>query len=404
MNMFFKYDIITTAVIILLITIGTIAIYSATFVADVDTGNYFIRQIIWAATGLILMFIISMIPVRFIIRFTYWFYGLSIFLLLMVLLFGKVGQGAERWLILGPINIQPSELAKLATVLAVSKFLSDKYADVNQIKYFSISVALILAPFLLIAQQPDLGTALVFVALTIPLLFWAGLKWFAIFTILTPVLTMLLSFNFWAFLILMVSITMVLIVSHRKPAVLVAVFLLNIIVGIATPYLWNQLRPYQQKRILTFVNPEQDPKGAGYQIIQSQVAIGSGGIWGKGYLNGSQTHLRFLPAQHTDFIFSVIGEEFGFAGVSLVMLLFLILIIRLIHIASLIREQFESMTVIGVATIITFHTIINVGMTIGLAPVTGLPLPFLSYGGSSLVANLLMIGIVLNISKNKVIR
>ncbi len=402
--MYVKYDIITTAIIIALIAIGTIAIYSATHIGDIDSGSYFVRQILWAVTGLILMFLVSMLPMRLINRFSYWLYGLAVFLLLMVLLFGKVGQGAERWLVIGPLHIQPSEISKLATVLAVSKYLSDKYANVNQLKYFSVAVLLILIPFALIARQPDLGTALVFLALAIPLLYWAGLNWFAIFIILTPVLTMILSFNFWAFLFLMIGITVVLVFSRRKPAILVAVFLLNIVVGIMTPYLWNQLRPYQQKRILTFVNPEQDPKGAGYQIIQSQVAIGSGGVWGKGYLNGSQTHLRFLPAQHTDFIFSVIGEEFGFTGISIVLFLFLVLILRLIHLASLIREQFESMIVIGITTTITFHTLINVGMTIGMAPVTGLPLPFLSYGGSSLVANLLMMGIVLNISRNKIIR
>jgi rod shape determining protein RodA len=202
----------------------------------------------------------------------------------------------------------------------------------------------------------------------------------------------------------MLTITIILILSGKKPIILVAVFLLNIVVGIVTPYLWNQLRPYQQQRILTFINPEQDPKGAGYQIIQSQVAIGSGGLWGKGYMNGTQTHLRFLPAQHTDFIFSVIGEEFGFVGVSAILLLFMLLIIRLIAIAGAIRQSFESMVVIGVATIILFHVIINIGMTIGMAPVTGLPLPFLSYGGSSLVANLIMMGIVLNISRTKYIK
>jgi rod shape determining protein RodA len=402
--MFLKYDVITTSIIVALIAIGTVAIYSATYAADIDTGNFFVKQLIWAVTGLSFMFFISLIPIRLINRFAYWIYGISIFLLIMVLFFGRIGQGAERWLVIGPVHIQPSELSKLATVLAVSKYLSDKYADVNQVRYFGISVLLILVPFLLIARQPDLGTALVFLALVIPLLFWAGLNWFAIFTILTPVLTMILSFNFWAFLFLMISISLVLVFSRKKPAILVAVFLLNIVVGIVTPYLWNQLRPYQQKRILTFVNPEQDPKGAGYQIIQSQVAIGSGGVWGKGYMNGSQTHLRFLPAQHTDFIFSVIGEEFGFAGITVVLLLFLILILRLIHIASLIREQFESMTVIGITTIIAFHTLINVGMTIGMAPVTGLPLPFLSYGGSALIANLMMMGIVLNISRNKINR
>jgi cell division protein FtsW (lipid II flippase) len=200
--MFLKYDVITTSIIVALIAIGTVAIYSATYAADIDTGNFFVKQLIWAVTGLSFMFFISLIPIRLINRFAYWIYGISIFLLIMVLFFGRIGQGAERWLVIGPVHIQPSELSKLATVLAVSKYLSDKYADVNQVRYFGISVLLILVPFLLIARQPDLGTALVFLALVIPLLFWAGLNWFAIFTILTPVLTMILSFNFWAFLFL----------------------------------------------------------------------------------------------------------------------------------------------------------------------------------------------------------
>jgi len=402
--MFGKYDYLTLILILALVGVGAIAIYSATSVADVDTNNFFVRQILWAVLGTIVMITVSFIPLRVINRFAYWFYGSALFFLLLVYAVGKVGQGAERWLILGPVHIQPSEFAKLATVLAVSKFLSDKYADVNRLKYFLISVGVILVPFILIARQPDLGTSLVFLALVIPVLFWAGLNWFSIFTILTPLLTMILSFNFFSFLFLMLTITIVLILSGKRPIILVSVFLLNIVVGIITPFLWDQLRPYQQQRILTFMSPEQDPKGAGYQIIQSQVAIGSGGIWGKGYMNGTQTHLRFLPAQHTDFIFSVIGEEFGFFGVSVILLIFMLLIIRLIAIASAIRQSFESMTVIGIATIILIHVIINIGMTIGMAPITGLPLPFLSYGGSSLMANLMMMGIVLNISRVKYIK
>ena len=402
--MFGKYDYLTLILIVALVGVGTIAIYSATSVADVDTNSFFVRQILWAVLGTIVMITVSFIPLRIINRFSYWFYGSALFFLLLVYAVGKVGQGAERWLVIGPIHIQPSEFAKLATVLAVSKFLSDKYADVNKLKYFLISVGLILVPFILIARQPDLGTSLVFLALVIPVLFWAGLNWFSIFTILTPLLTMILSFNFFSFLFLMLTITIVLILSGKKPIILVLVFLLNIFVGIITPFLWDQLRPYQQQRILTFISPEQDPKGAGYQIIQSQVAIGSGGIWGKGYMNGTQTHLRFLPAQHTDFIFSVIGEEFGFFGVSVILLIFMLLIIRLIAIASAIRQSFESMTVIGIATVILVHVIINIGMTIGMAPITGLPLPFLSYGGSSLMANLIMMGIILNISRIKYIK
>jgi rod shape determining protein RodA len=398
-----KYDYLTLGLILILITIGCFAIFSATYSTTAEENNFFSRQLLWCILGVLVMIGVSFISLKVINRFVYWFYLFCLFLLLLVFLVGKVGQGAERWLIVGPVYVQPSELAKLATILAVSKYLSDKYADVNKFKYFSIAVLLILMPFILIARQPDLGTALVFLALIIPLLYWAGLNWFNIFTILTPLLTMILSFSFWAFMILMISIVVVLAYSRRKPIVLVAVFLLNIGVGIATPYLWNQLRPYQQKRILTFVNPEKDPKGAGYQIIQSQVAIGSGGIWGKGYLKGSQTHLRFLPAQHTDFIFSVIGEEFGFIGASFILLVFLMLILRFIHIAAMIRGQFESLTIIGIVTVLFFHTIINIGMTIGMAPVTGLPLPFLSYGGSSLVVNMMMVGVVLNISRNKFI-
>ena len=399
-----KYDYLTLVLTVCLVCIGAFAIYSATGAGDAETGGYFMRQVLWAILGIVTMVGVSFVPLRLINRFTYWIYGFSLLLLLLVYAVGKVGMGAERWLVIGPVHIQPSEFAKLATVLAVSKFLSDKYANVNQLKYFAISVILILVPFALIARQPDLGTSLVFMAIAVPMLFWAGLNWFAIFTIFSPVLIMIVSFNFWAFLLVMLTISVIVFLSGKKPIIMVSVFLLNIIVGIITPYLWGQLRPYQQKRILTFINPEQDPKGAGYQIIQSQVAMGSGGVWGKGYLNGTQTHLRFLPAQHTDFIFSVIGEEFGFIGVSIILLIFLILIIRLIAIASAIRHPFESMTVIGIGMIILFHIIINIGMTIGLAPVTGLPLPFLSYGGSSLMANLVMIGIILNISKNKYVK
>ncbi len=396
-----KFDFLTIIVTVLLVVAGLFAIYSATHVGDTDSNGYFTKQLLWAISGFAVMTITIFLPIKIISRFSYLFYGLSLILLILVLFIGNVGQGAERWLVIGPIRIQPSELAKLATLLVVGKFLSSKYADVNKFKYLTIVLALIIIPFLLIARQPDLGTALVFLAIIIPILFWAGMNWFYLFVIVSLILTMILSFNLWAFMALMLLIVLILYLSQRKFIIAVSIFFLTIGVGIVTPTIWNQLHPYQQKRILTFINPEQDPRGAGYQIIQSQVAIGSGGIWGKGYLKGSQTHLRFLPAQHTDFIFSVVGEEFGFMGIAVILLLYLILLLRLVFIAASIRHQFGSLVVIGISTIISFHIIINVGMTIGLAPVTGLPLPFLSYGGSFLLANLLMIGIVLNISKNR---
>jgi rod shape determining protein RodA len=393
-----KYDFITLILVLLLVISGLCAIYSAT--ASIETGyqQYFIKQVIWAIAGIIMMVTVSLLPIKTIRRSVYIAYGFVILLLFFLFLAGK---GAGRWIILGPINLQPAELAKLTTVLAVSKFLSDKYADINKFKYFATTIIFIFIPFFFIVRQPDLGTAIVFLALTIPLLFWGGLKWFNIFIIATPFLTMILSFNFWAFLFYMIIFSFLLFLSRKKPIIIASVFLLNITVGIITPTIWSQLRPYQQRRIITFLNPEKDPKGAGYQIIQSQVAIGSGKFWGKGYLKGTQTQLRFLPAQHTDFIFSVIGEEFGFFGVGLILIVFLTLIIRLINLASLIKYRFDSLATIGFTTIITFHTIINIGMTIGLAPVTGIPLPFLSYGGSFLLSILLMIGIILNFYRNR---
>lgn len=396
-----KVDYILVFVVVVLVCCGLIAIYSATHSTDENINQYFTKQLTWAIIGLALMFTITFVPFKLLIRISYLLYTFTVLLLIFVLFFGKTGQGAERWLVLGPFRFQPSELAKIATILAVSRFLSDRYADVNNLKYLLLSVAMILLPFLLIAKQPDLGTALVFLVLTIPILFWAGLHWFSLFIIVSPLFTLIMSFNLWAFMGIMAIIVVFLYLSKRKIHITVLIFLINIAVGIATPKVWDQLHPYQQKRILTFINPEQDPKGAGYQIIQSQVAIGSGGIWGKGFLKGSQTHLRFLPAQHTDFIFSVIGEEFGYFGVFIILTLYLILLLRLVMIAYSVRSHFGSLVIVGVATVIFFHIIINIGMTIGLAPVTGLPLPFLSYGVSFLMINLIMIGIALNISNNR---
>jgi rod shape determining protein RodA len=396
-----KYDFITFTLTLVLVITGLCAIYSAT--ASIETGyqQYFIKQVVWVVVGLILMIVVSVLPIRTIRRSVYLAYGITIFLLLVIFLIGKGKYGPGRWIMLGPMNLQPAELAKVTTVLAISKFLSDKYADINKFKYFAITILLIFVPFILIVRQPDLGTATVFLAIIIPLLFWAGLNWFNIFIIVTPFLTMLLSFNFWPFLIYMIVFSFLLFFSRKKPIIIASIFILNITVGIITPTIWNQLRPYQQKRIITFLNPEKDPKGAGYQIIQSQVAIGSGRFWGKGYLKGTQTQLRFLPAQHTDFIFSVIGEEFGFFGVSLILILFLVLIFRLINLAILVKYRFDSLSTIGFTAIITFHIIINIGMTVGMAPVTGIPLPFLSYGGSFLLSTLLMMGIILNFSRNR---
>lgn len=400
-NKILSLDFTLLVIVTCLVSIGLIAVYSATHMAIQSSGEYFTKQLMVAILGFILMISLAFIPFRYIQRSSYIFYGISILLLIFVLIFGSRGYGAERWLAIGSIQIQPSEFCKLATIMAVANFISKSDVDVNKLKSFLIVIGLIIIPFVLIVRQPDLGTSLVFLAIILPLLYWSGLNWFYLFVIITPLITFLLSFNFYAFLGWMIVISLILIVSRQKPIILIGVFLLHIFVGLITPILWDQLKPYQQQRILTFANPEADPQGAGYQIIQSKVAIGSGGFGGKGFLEGTQTQLRFLPAQHTDFIFSVIGEEWGFSGVLVVLMFFTLILLYFIYLAGMVRSKFSSLVIIGIATVLFFHIVVNIGMTIGLAPVTGLPLPFISYGGSFLLSIFLMMGIIMNFSMNR---
>lgn len=396
-----KLDFVLITNILMLIGVGLVAVYSATYNVELRTSTYFTKQLFFSITGLCIMLFTAFLPSRFLLRTTYLFYGITILLLVLVYFIGVKGFGAERWLNVGPIKLQPSELAKIATILTVARYLSNHHNNINQLRHQLVVAAIIVLPFILIARQPDLGTSLVFLVLLVPLYYWAGMHWFSLFVILSPLLTVLTSFNFYAFLIWMIIFLTVLALSRKNLYLLVTIFVFHILVGIFTPQLWGQLKPYQQKRILTFANPEADPRGAGYQIIQSKVAIGSGGIRGKGYLKGSQTQLRFLPAQHTDFIFSVIAEEWGLMGSGFVLFLFLVLILYLIYLASSMKSLYASIAIIGFATMTAFHIFVNIGMTVGLAPVTGLPLPFISYGGSFLLVNLLMMGYILNFARKR---
>jgi rod shape determining protein RodA len=396
-------DFILILSLIGLVILGLTTLYSISH-TTVDGGlgsNFFMKQLIWVIIGFGAIIIVFFMPNRWIFASAYYLYGLSLFLLILVIFFGKTGQGAERWLQLGPISFQPSEFAKLASILAVARYVSRDEVNLNTIKDFMVASLYIVIPFLLIIRQPDLGTAMVFIAIALPMLYWAGLKLSNLFLIAMPILVMFASFNFFTFLILMVILVAYLVFSHRTKLILISNFLLNVAMGLLTPVLWNHLKPYQQNRIKIFLNPEADPRGAGYQIIQSKVAIGSGGGMGKGFMQGSQTQLRFLPEQHTDFIYAVIGEEFGFVGALSGLVLYFIMLIRGVQIASLVKSKFNSIVAIGIVTLIAFHMIINIGMTVGLLPVTGLPLPFVSYGGSAMVTNMIMIGILLNFYRNR---
>jgi rod shape determining protein RodA len=386
-----------------LIILGLLTLYSSSH-TTVDGGlgsNFFLKQLIWVVIGSGAILIVFFMPNRWIYASAYYLYGVSLLLLILLIFFGKTGQGADRWLQLGPISFQPSEFAKLAGILAVARFISRDEVDINTIKDFLFASLFIVVPFILIIRQPDLGTSMVFVAIALPMLYWSGLKISNLFLIAMPILIMLASFNFFTFLLLMVVLVAYLVFSHRTKLILISNFLLNIAMGLLTPVLWNHLKPYQRNRIKIFLNPEADPRGAGYQIIQSKVAIGSGGGMGKGFMQGSQTQLRFLPEQHTDFIYAVIGEEFGFIGALSGLILYFVLLIRSVQIATLVRSKFNSTVAIGIVTVIAFHMIINIGMTVGLLPVTGLPLPFVSYGGSAMVTNMVMVGILLNFYRNR---
>jgi rod shape determining protein RodA len=253
-------------------------------------------------------------------------------------------------------------------------------------------------PFVLILLEPDLGTSLSLPAAVLPMLYWAGLPLVVVLVLASPLISVLLSWNLWLWLGYLGGLAWFLSAARLKRAAVVAVLALNMIVGAAAPLLWNSLHPYQRQRVMTLVHPEQDPLGAGYQAHQSKIAIGSGGFFGKGYLDGTQKGLAFLPHTHTDFIFSILGEEFGFVGCLVVLLLFALLVGRGLMLATRARSRFAGVLAAGISGMILFHVAVNVSMTIGLAPVTGLPLPFLSYGGTFLLLTLAQAGLLVNIS------
>lgn len=391
-------DISILAATLILIIVGLLAIYSATLTNHPEN---FQKQLLWSILGVfIILPVIILTPLQFFYKYAYTIYGFTILLLFLVLIVG-IGSGAKRWLSLGFVTIQPAELAKIGTLLALAKFLSHEKVNFKRIRDFIIPFFLILLPLGLIISQPDLGTSLVFLALLLPMLFWAGLSSLYLFIMLAPVLSFISAFNYYSFLFTMIVICPVLFFAQRGIRFFLINFVINIVAGIFTPILWNSLKGYQQKRILTFLGIMTDPHGLNYQVIQSKVAIGSGGFWGKGFLQGTQTHLRFLPEQHTDFIFSVIGEEFGLIGAIFILALFLLILWRSINLASIVKSRFSSLLIVGGMVILVFQIFVNVGMTVGILPVTGLPLPFLSYGGSSLMTNLTIIGLILNASYRK---
>ncbi len=317
---------------------------------------------------------------------------------------GKKISGQVSWFSLGGFGVQPSEFAKVTTVLMLAQFLTNKQVDtdITRPRDFFIAIVLGLFPVGLIMLQPDMGTSLVFLAMLLPVLYWAGMPNFITFIIIAPVINAVCAFLGTYYFVASLTITIIAMFFFKKnmlvsSLVVVAVVLSGLSVNIA----YHKLQPYQQKRISAVFNPESDALGSGYNVIQSKIAIGSGGMWGKGFLQGTQTQLKYIPEQWTDFIFCMVGEEFGFAGSIIVVILFLVLIFQTIHIAYTCKNKFLSLCCIGFVSIFSFHMLINLGMTMGIMPVIGIPLPFMSYGVSFLIANLVMLGVILNAYRNR---
>jgi rod shape determining protein RodA len=380
-----------------LIGIGLATVYSATYLPGAHQGLW-VKQLVWFGVAAVFAWLVAAVHYRFYDSVSWPMYAVSLLLLVAVFVIGVERMGAKRWIEIGSLQFQPSEIAKIATTFVLARFFDHSRLDLRKMRWWLPPLLITLVPFVLVAKEPDLGTASSFPAMLIAMYFWAGMPLGQLLLGLSPIFNVALFFltgSVWWFVGLFAAL-----LGYARPRliVLVAMIALNGAVAVALPNLWNHLHDYQKRRIETFLNPEQDPSGSGYQVIQSKIAIGSGGVVGKGYLKGSQKALAFLPMRHTDFIYSVVGEEWGLLGSLTVVILYGIVVFRGFRLAAIARDGFASLTAVGITTALFFHIMVNMLMTIGWAPVTGVPLPFLSYGGTALIVNCIQIGLLQNVA------
>lgn len=351
-----RTDLTLIVAAVAIVIMSLVIIGSATHVNTPSEERYWFvqRQGISIVIDIALAAFLMNFDYKILQRYGNHFYVFNLILLILVMLVGQTALGAQRWIALGPISIQPSEFSKLIMIIALAAMLEKRGGKINTITDLAPVATYVGVPFLLVLKQPDLGTSLVFLAIFFGMVFVAGVR-------------------------------------------------LRLLLGIfgaglaAMPVLWHFLKDYQKMRIMVFMDPNVDPLGAGYHIIQSKIAIGSGMLFGKGLFGGTQSQLNFLPENHTDFIFSVVGEELGFVGCAILLLLYLVVLWRGIRIAQDASDMFGRLLAVGITSMIAFHVLINVGMTMGIMPVTGIPLPLMSYGVSSLTTNIMAIAILLNI-------
>lgn len=394
-----KVDLTLISCALLLSLIGVGLIYSTGHgPLSAARTTLYLRQLIWLGAGILLMSSAAALPLRFYDALAKFVYLISILLLVAVLAVGEERFGAKRWFHLGSFLFQPSEFAKLALILLLARILANRRVDWTRFGSLAIPVTLTLIPIALIVKQPDLGTAISFVAILFGMLYWAGAPAINLAVLLLPLASMLCSFWWWIWLIFFVVQWLVLHYSTLSFVHSVFVMIGTSIVGGGAHEVWNKLEYYQRERIISFLSTGANQLGAGYQTIQSKIAIGSGSLLGKGFLKGTQKSLAFLPQQHTDFIFAVLGEEFGFVGCCVVVFLYATIVWKGISIAVRTRSRFASLMCVGIVSLLLYHGAVNIMMTLGLAPVTGVPLPFLSYGGSALVTSLTVIGVMAGIA------
>ncbi|MCT7985736.1 rod shape-determining protein RodA [Laspinema sp. A4] len=351
--------------------------------------------------GLVMAVIISRWQYDNLIQLKWVVYGATNLSLLAVMFIGTTALGAQRWITIGGFNIQPSEFAKIGMIITLAALLHERPPDTLGSMFKTLAITAV--PWGLVFIQPDLGTSLVFGAITLGMLYWGNTNPGWIILMISPLVAAFLFSLYlpgwfaWAGL-------MALIGWRTLPWPFLGALgtvVMNLIVGRIGSLLWNILKDYQKERLTTFLTPEKDPLGAGYHLIQSRIAIGSGGLHGRGLYNGTQTQLNFIPEQHTDFIFSAIGEEFGFIGSMVILLSFWLICLRLVLIAQNSKDTFGALLAIGVLSMLVFQVVVNIGMTIGLAPVTGIPLPWLSYGRSAMLTNFIALGLVESVAYHR---
>ncbi len=427
----FNSKIIILIIILFIIGFGIVALYSAGYNKPIYKDIYF-TQFIWFILGLIVIILIYSLRSHLIYNYSMAIYFVVLFFLIMTLIFGKEIRNTRGWLTLGSLNFQFSEIAKLSTILFLGRYIDYHFREFHNFKDFFVPFVIVLIPVGLILMQPDLGSTLVFFPIIFVMLILGGAQMRYIFYLLLIVcisvfLPLVISYftfiedpskhvwiKFFTDKNILLSILILLFLTAAflkiiytfypkyKILNLLSTLLFIILIGLYFFFIINnKLKPYQKKRLLVFIDSKIDPYGSGYNITQSKITMGSGKLLGQGYLKGSQTQLGFLPEQTTDFIISVIGEEFGWVGMSLILLLYYLFIMMALKIVYNARDSYTALVSAGITTMFIFQIFINVGMTLGIMPVTGIPLPFLSYGGSSLITSMMGVALLMNLQSRR---